>query len=66
MFPIGNTTVQCSATDTSGNEGTASFMVTVEQAADEEIEQAADEEIEQAADEEIEQAVANASSTITT
>ncbi|MDQ3967203.1 MAG: PQQ-dependent sugar dehydrogenase [Thermoproteota archaeon] len=50
MFPIGNTTVQCSATDTAGNEGTASFMVTVEQAIDEEIEQA----------------VANASSTITT
>jgi Tol biopolymer transport system component len=28
-FPIGNTTVQCSATDEAGNTGTASFMVTV-------------------------------------
>jgi hypothetical protein len=28
-FPIGNTTVECSATDEAGNEGTASFTVTV-------------------------------------
>jgi dipeptidyl aminopeptidase/acylaminoacyl peptidase len=29
VFPIGNTTVQCSATDEAGNTGTESFMVTV-------------------------------------
>ena len=31
MFPVGNntTTVQCNARDEAGNEGTASFMVTV-------------------------------------
>jgi hypothetical protein len=29
VFPVGDTTVQCSATDAAGNEGTASFMVTV-------------------------------------
>jgi hypothetical protein len=28
MFPVGDTTVQCSATDEAGNEGTASFRVT--------------------------------------
>jgi Tol biopolymer transport system component len=28
-FPIGETTVECSATDAAGNEGTASFTVTV-------------------------------------
>jgi aldose sugar dehydrogenase len=31
-FPIGNTTVGCSAIDASANEGISSFMVTVEQA----------------------------------
>jgi HYR domain len=29
VFPIGNTTVECSATDEASNEGTASFTVTV-------------------------------------
>jgi Tol biopolymer transport system component len=29
VFPIGDTTVECSATDEAGNEGTASFTVTV-------------------------------------
>jgi hypothetical protein len=29
VFPIGETTVECSATDAAGNEGTASFTVTV-------------------------------------
>src|SRR5215207_10484285 len=29
VFPIGETTVECSATDEAGNEGTASFTVTV-------------------------------------
>jgi hypothetical protein len=29
VFPIGNTEVQCSATDEAGNEGTESFTITV-------------------------------------
>jgi hypothetical protein len=29
VFPIGDTEVECSATDEAGNTGTASFMVTV-------------------------------------
>jgi hypothetical protein len=29
VFPVGETTVDCSATDDAGNEGTASFLVTV-------------------------------------
>jgi hypothetical protein len=32
MFPVGDTTVQCSATDEAGNEGTASFRVTANDA----------------------------------
>ena len=34
MFPIGETTVSCAATDAAGNTGTASFKVTVEGAAE--------------------------------
>ena len=34
LFPIGETTVSCAATDAAGNTGTASFKVTVEGAAE--------------------------------